>query len=149
MLCLTGGAGCAPRHYVRIAEGLTSASDAEPIRVAPRLFAAHQLVEACRTPIVVERLRVVPDELELTRDTSYELSSLTVLAINGADEAVPGIPVIIEVEDRAPPVLQLRSDDPDLNAGRVRAIAEGRFRMRIRTTCGLNPAEAIVDARVR
>ena len=142
-------AGCASqRYYVQIAEGLSSATVTEGIQVAPRLFSAPQIVEACRTAVPVARLEVEPDELELTEGNVYSLNSLTVVAIDAADIAVPGVPIILEAEDRNPPVLQLRSDDPDLNEGRVRVIAPGRFRMRIRTTCGLPQVETVVEGRV-
>lgn len=140
--------GCASsRHYVQIAEGLSSPSVTEGIQVAPRMFSPPQLVEACRNTLPVARLKVEPAILELTQGNLYSLSSLTVVAVNGADVAVPGVPIVLEAEDTTPPVLQLRSDDPDLDEGRVRVIGTGRFRMRVRTTCGLPQAVAIVDAR--
>jgi hypothetical protein len=141
-------AGCAPtRHYVQIAEGLSSPSVTEGIRVAPRMFSAPQLVEACRTAVPVARLKVEPSELILTAGNLYQLSSITVVAVNAADLAVPGVPIVLEAEDTTPPVLRLRSDDPDLDQGRIRVLAPGKFRMRIRTTCGLPHAETIVEAR--
>ena len=140
--------GCAPtRHYVQIAEGLSSPSITEGIRVAPRMFSAPQLVEACRTAVPVARLKVEPSELILTQGNLYQLSSITVVAVNAADIAVPGVPIVLEAEDTDPPVLRLRSDDLDLDAGRINVIGRGRFRMRIRTTCGMPQAETIVEAR--
>jgi hypothetical protein len=141
-------AGCAPtRHYVQIAEGLSSPSITEGIRVAPRMFSAPQLVEACRTASPVARLKVEPSELILTEGHLYQLSSITVVAVNAADVAVPGVPIVLEAEDTSPPVLRLRSDDPDLDEGRIRVLGPGRFRMRVRTTCGLPHAETVVEAR--
>jgi hypothetical protein len=141
--------GCATtRHYVQIAEGLSSPSITEGIRVAPRMFSAPQLVEACRTATPVARLKVEPAELILTQGNLYQLSSITVVAVNAADIAVPGIPIVLEAEDSNPPVLRLRSDDLDLDEGRIRVIGSGRFRVRIRTTCGMPQTETIVEARV-
>lgn len=141
-------AGCAPtRHYVQIAEGLSSPSITEGIRVAPRMFSAPQLVEACRTAVPVSRLKVEPSELILTAGNLYQLSSITVVAVNAADIAVPAVPIVLEAEDTNPPVLRLRSDDPDLDEGRIRVVGPGKFRMRIRTTCGLPQIETIVEAR--
>jgi hypothetical protein len=142
-------AACAtPRHYVQIAEGLSSPTIAEGIQVAPRKFLASQLVEACRGALPVAKLKVEPARLELTAGAVYSLSSLTVVAVDRADVAVAGVPIVLEAEERSPPILQLRSDDPDLDQGRIRVINGGSFRMRIRTTCALPPAEAIVEARV-
>jgi hypothetical protein len=142
-------AGCASaRHYVQIAEGLSSPTVTEGIRVAPRMFSPSQFVEACRTAVPVARLEVEPDLLDLVLGNLYSLDSLTVVAVDGADIAVPGVPIVLEAEDTSPPVLQLRSDDPDLDQGRLRAIAPGEFRMRIRTTCGMPQAETIIRGRV-
>ena len=150
-LCVAFAPSCAltrDRHFVRIAEGLTSPSTSEGIKVAPRLFSAPALVDVCKSATVVDRLRVSPERLELARGSRYSLSSLTVIAVNRADIAVPGLPIVLEVEDREPPVLQLRSDDPDLNEGRVLAIGTGSFRMRVRTICGEPFVETVIEGRV-
>jgi hypothetical protein len=140
-------AGCAPpRHFVRIAEGLSSPTVTEGIRVAPRMFSAPQLVEACQRAAPVARLRVDPVRLSLSPGNVYQLGSLTVVAVNRADVAVPGVPIVLEAEDATPPVLRLQSDDPDLDQGRVRVIGPGEFRMRIRTTCGTQ-VETIIRGR--
>ena len=147
LLFAAGVAGCAPtRHYVQIAEGLTSASITEGIRVAPRMFSAPQLIEACRTAVPIARLKVEPSTLILTQGNLYQLSSITVVAVNAADIAVPAIPIVVEAEDTNPPVLGLRSDDPDLDEGRIRVVGPGKFRVRIRTTCGMPQSETVVEA---
>jgi len=149
-LCVTGCAAktTRDRYFVAIAEGLTSPTISEGIRVAPRMFSAPALVDACQSATSVARLEVAPMTLELMRGNRYSLSSLTVVAVNGADVAVPDQPIVIEVEDTDPPVLQIRSDDPDLNEGRVHAVAAGEFRMRVRTMCGGPYAESVITGRV-
>ena len=134
--------------FVAIAEGLTSATFTEGIRVAPRGFTSSQLVEACRDPRVVDRLEVAPDQLEMRADGRYDLNSISVVAVNGADVAMAGVPIVLEAEEMSPPVVVLRSDDPDLNVGRLRAVRAGYFRMRIRTMCGAPHAERIIQGRV-
>ena len=57
---------------------------------------------------------------------------------------MPDVPIVIEAEDVLPPVLQLRSDDPDLNEGRVSSLNSGRFRLRIRTLCSVPGAETTI-----
>ncbi len=135
-------------YFVSVAEGLTSATLTEGIRVAPRMFAASQLVEACNTPRGVERLEVAPSRLEMTPDGRYALNTLSVVAVNAAAAAIPDVPIALEAEEITPPVIGLRSDDPDLNAGRLHAVRAGRFRMRIRTLCGGPQVEAIIRGRV-
>ena len=144
--------GCAlkprDRYYVQIAEGLTSPTLTEGIRVAPRRFSAPGLMAVCKTATPVERLEVSPMTLVLSRGNRYSLNSLTVVAVNSAEVAVPGLPIVIEVEDTEPPVLQLRSDDPDLDEGRVLAIGAGEFRMRVRTVCGVKFAQTVIKGLV-
>lgn len=136
--------GCA-RHYVQIAEGLSSPTSAEGIRIAPRTFTTQQLIEACREAVPIERLEVLPSTLELMQGNVYALGTLTVVAVDAADVAQPNVPIVIEAEDTR--VLRLTSDDPDLNQGRLRVVGTGSFRMRIRAACG-NDAEAIIEGRV-
>jgi hypothetical protein len=149
-VCLTGCAArtARDRHFVAVAEALTSPTISEGIRVAPRAFSAPTLVDACQSATSVERLKVSPPTLELVRGNRYSLGSLTVVAVTAADIAVPDQPIVIEVEDREPPVLQLRSDDVDLNEGRVLAIGAGDFRVRVRTMCGGPYAETVIRGRV-
>lgn len=147
-------AGCAlkpkpKRYFVHVAEGLSSPSVTEGISVAPRMFTASQLTEACRKYVRVDRLNVAPKVLELAPGNTYALNSLTVVAVNPAEVAVPGVPIVVEAEDSNPPILQLRSDDPDLNAGRLRVVGTGEFRVRVRTTCGTPPVETIIKGKVR
>ena len=135
-------------YFVTIAEGLTSATLTEGIRVAPRMFSAPQLSEACKDPRVVERLEVSPERLQMAPDGRYSLNSISVVAVDRADLAMPGIPIVLEAEEITPPVIALRSDDPDLNEGRMHAVRAGRFQMRIRTICGGPQVERIIQARV-
>ena len=137
------------RHYVPIAEGLTAATLSEGARVAPRMFTAPELVQACAAARPVARLRVAPDVLDLRVDERFPLARLSVVAINGADVVVPAVPVVFETEEVLPAVLQLRSDDPDLNEGRIHSVAAGRFRIRVRTICGTAAAEVAIRGRVR
>ena len=131
--------------YIRVAEALSSPSLTEGLTVVPRMFTAPQLVTVCRDAAPVARLRVSPATVQLTRGVRYALGSLSVVAVDAADVAVPGTPLTLEAEETEPPVLVLRSDDPDLDAGRLHALAPGRFRMRVRTICGFRPVEAVID----
>jgi hypothetical protein len=131
-------------YFVVLAEGLTSATITEGIRVAPRQFTASQLVEACKDPRVVERLDVAPNPLEMRADGRYALNSLSVVAINAADVAMEGLPIVLEAEEANPPIIALRSDDPDLSVGRLHALRAGTFQMRIRTMCGTPHAERVI-----
>lgn len=147
-------AGCASfrrgGYFVQVAEGLTSPSLTEGIRVAPRTFTTPTLVEICSKSILpVARLEITPRRLELMRGTSYALNTLTVIAVQPDDTVAMAQPIVLEVEETNPPVVQLRSDDPELNQGRLTAIAPGKFRMRVRTLCGSRALERVIDGSVR
>ena len=149
LACLASGcAARGDRYFVRIAEGLTSPTLGEGIRVAPRMFSVPTLMDACKLVVPVDRLEVEPDTLQLTVGNRYELNTLTVIAVDGRDVAVPAQPIVLEVEETDPPVVQLRSDDPDLNVGRLLAIGTGTFRMRVRTICGRSALEKEIQGRV-
>lgn len=133
-----------PHAYVRIAEALTSPTLSEGLRVFPRMFAASQLVQACRHPRRVERLEAATRTLDLQRGERFPLGSLGVVAVDFADVEMTDVPVAIEAEDWVPPVLQLRSDDPALGQGVLTPLNPGRFRLRVRTLCGTPGAEVVI-----
>ena len=63
-------------------------------------------------------------------------------------DAGPLADVLEECLETSQPVVRLRSDDPDLNAGRLLTVAPGTFRMRVRTICVNSPAEVRITGRV-
>jgi hypothetical protein len=133
---------------VRVAEALTSPTLAETIRVE-RQFTDAERVQACRRPVRIARLAVSPSELAMVSGTRYELSSLSIVAVDEAGESVAAVPVIVEAEETAPSRVQLRSDDPDVAEGRLLALEPGEFHLRVRTMCPIGPtAERIVRGRV-
>lgn len=158
LVCGTILSGCArwdgltfrrASYFVPIAEGLTATTQSEAVRLAPRMFSAPDLVRACAAARPFARLRVVPDTVALTVDERFPLNRVSVIAINAADIVVPGVPIVFEAEEVSPAVVALRSDDPDLNEGRIHALAPGSFRLRVRTICGTAGAEAAIRGRVR
>jgi hypothetical protein len=135
-------------YYVRIADGLTAPSLTEAMPIAPRTFSAYQLQAACQTPRRIDRLEAPTREVELRVGERLTLSTLNIVAVNDANIAVAGVPVSFEVEERNPSAVQLRSDDPDLGAGRLLSIASGRFRLRVRTICVNSPVEIVIAGNV-
>jgi hypothetical protein len=140
---------CARSYYVTVAEGLTSPSTTEPMQVAPRMFSAPDLAEACQSPRRVHRLEAPARTLELRVGERLPLSALRVVAVGEAGAALDEVPVAIDVEELNPPLLQLRSDNVDLNEGRLFPLNPGTFRVRVRTLCTTTPAELNLLARVR
>jgi hypothetical protein len=137
------------RYFVPIAEGLTSPTLAESIRLAPRMFSAPDLVRACGDPRTVARLETATRSLDLQVGERFALGSLRIVAVNAADEAMLAVPIAIEAEDSSPSVLQLRSDNPELQKGQLYPLNAGRFRLRIRTLCGTPGAETIIAGRAQ
>jgi hypothetical protein len=149
-------AGCAAarqqyltRHYVRVADALTSSTLGENLRVVPGALAAIRFNDVCRTAVPIARLVVVPRALDLVRGTTVSLSSFSVVALDGGGVVVRDQPIAIEVLDAAPPVLQLRSDDPDVAEGRLRAISSGGFKVRFRSICGMPYRQVEIAGQVR
>lgn len=144
-------AACASRgapspYYVLVAEALSAPTLNEGMRVT-RMFSGFQLTEACRTIRPVARLETPFRSLGFRVGERFPLSALNVVAVNAANLAVRDVPVAIEAEEMSPPVVQLRSDDPYLAQGRLNVIAEGTFRIRVRTICGTPPVETVITAR--
>jgi hypothetical protein len=148
LACTATGAACAKGYYVRVAEGLTSPSLTETMQVAPRMFGASDLTRACQLPRRIARLEAPTRTVELRVGERLALNTLRVVAVGDAGTAVTDVPVVIEVEELSPPVMQLRSDDPDLNAGRLLSVGSGTVRMRVRTLCTSTSAELNLTARV-
>ncbi len=144
--------GCAlvlpQRHYVQLADAVSSPSLTEGIRVTPRRFTGYELRQACLDSQPVVRLKVAPTQLELRPDGRYLLNTLAIVAINKSEQVVPSIPLMLEVEEVVPPVVSVRSDDPDIDSGLLRASRVGRFRMRIRTMCDLSPVDTVIPGEV-
>jgi hypothetical protein len=148
LACMAVSAACARGYYVRVAEGFASPSLTETMQVAPRMFGASDLAQACQSPQRVARLEGPIRTVELRVGERLALNTLRVVAVGEAGAALTGVPVVIEVEDLNPPLVQLRSDDPDLDAGRLLPVNSGTFRMRVRTLCTATPAELIIIGRV-
>ena len=146
--CVVLSPACSRAYYVRVAEGLTSPSLTETMQVAPRMFGASDLTTACQSPRRIARLEAPSRTLELRVGEPFALNTLRVVAVGEAGTAMADVPVAIEVEEVNPPLVQLRSDDPDLNAGRLRSVGSGIVRIRVRALCTSTPAELNLTARI-
>ena len=148
LACTAMSVACAKGYYVRVAEGLTAPSLTETMQVAPRMFGASDLTSACQSPRRIARLEAPTRTLELRVGDRLALNTLRVVAVEETGTAVTDVPVAIEVEELNPPVMQLHSDDPDLNAGRLLSVGSGTARLRVRALCTSTPVELDITARV-
>jgi len=144
--------GCAlvlpQRHYVQVADAVSSPTLTEGIQITPRSFTVYELQQACLDSQPFVRFKVVPAELELHSDGLYLLNTLAVVAVNASDQAVPRIPIMLEAEEVVPPVVDVRSDDANIDQGWLRTARVGRFRLRIRTLCNSSRVETVIRGRV-
>lgn len=148
MILLAGCAARRPaRYFVRIADGFTSPTMTENLRLAPRMLTLTEFVRVCPDMRPVARLESTYQSVELQIDERFPLAALSVVAVDPEGRAMLDVPIFIEVENGQPPALRIRSDDPDLNQGRVVALGTGTFRLRIQTLCGSH-AETIIPGRV-
>jgi hypothetical protein len=149
-------AGCAGRAraprggpaFIRVAEALASPNMNEGLRVAVPRLQPEVVRQGCRVLPRVTRLETPSLNLQMQIGDPFALSGLTVVAIDDAGVIVAGVPLAIEAEDRNPPVLELRSADPDLGRGTLRPMNTGEFRLRIYTLCGVPGAEAVMSVKV-
>jgi hypothetical protein len=145
-------AGCALRSqpaYVRVAEALSSAHLNEAIYVALPRLTPQQLQQGCRlnTRHIV-RLDTPSTSLQMQIGDPFVLGGLPIVAVDDAGAIVTGMPLAIEAQDQAPPVLELRRDDPDRNRGALRTLNTGEFLLRVSTLCGVPGAATILNVKV-
>ena len=145
---LSAPAAQAQRHYVPIANALSAATLTQGITVAPRAFAPSQFLDACNRTRPVTRFKVIPRELVIGEGRDVSLYTISIVAVDAADLAVPGVALVLEAEDDNPPVVQLQSNDPYLRVGRLRAAGPGTFRIRVRTVCAMPLVETEIRGRV-
>lgn len=142
--------GCAvarKTQYLRVAEGRSSPVLTEGIRLSPERFSALELESACRAVRPLARLTSPLRSLDLRVGDSFSLRMLSVVAVDPADVIVASVPIAIEASDANPPVLALRSDDPDLYQ-RLVAVGGGTFRLRILGLCPTSARDVTVTGRV-
>jgi hypothetical protein len=156
LLLIAAAAGCSPRAfraapltYVRVAEALSAATVNEAIRVAVPQLDPAVISQGCRLAARrIARLATPSLNLQMQIGEPFLLSGLSIVAIDDADLVVPGVPLAIEAQDQSPPVLQLRTGDPDLGRGALRTVNTGEFLVRSYTLCGVPGAEAIFNVKV-
>lgn len=146
---VAGHAAASELEFANLAEGYTSESRNAGIVAAQRMFSVPDFPGICAPlPAPVRLVVMAPDPVTLVRDEWFSYDRLVVVAVDVSDTVLPPVPITVEVEQVAPPVLNLRSDftaDPN---GKVLAVRPGRFHFRFRTICEGHSAVVIVPAEV-
>lgn len=110
-------------HDAARIEGRTAAVADGASLYALRLWSAPELDSLDRLGLRVDSLDVVPAELRLRRGQRLPLSTLNVVALDAAGRAIPGAPIVLEVDTVA----------VVLTPENVVARAPGRSLLRIRS----------------
>lgn len=147
--CVACDAAIAQPAFVRLAEGLTSKHEEVGIVVAPRMFSLPTFAELCSPLRPPGRLVVVtPEPLRLPTGQWFRYDRMVVLAVDSSGKVLPPVPIVIEVEETTPELLNLQSDmtaDPD---GKLLPVRAGNLRFRLRTICDGHVAATTVSAEV-
>jgi hypothetical protein len=133
--------------FVRLAEGFTSVNHQFGIVAGQRVFSVPTFPGICTPLEAPARLEVLSSEpLRLVRGRWFSYERLVVVAVDSAGNALPPVPIELDVENVSPELLNLRSD---MTAGdRVLPVRAGAFRFRVRTICDGHVADATIGAEV-
>jgi hypothetical protein len=131
-----------------VSEGFTSPNRTTGIDAAYRMFSGSNFDKACEGSKVPFRL-VSPNRLVTLRVGEwFPLSRFVVVGEDRSGDVLPSLPIMIEVERKEPPLLNLRTDMISTGRGLL-SIQTGRFRFRARTICEGTSAKVFIEAVVR
>jgi hypothetical protein len=133
--------------FSRVAEGFTSRDKTSGVEVAYRMFTAPTIRNTCAESGRPFRLLSPHGQVVLRVGEWFDLRRLVFVGLDRGGNVVRPAPISVEVEDKEPPLLNLRSDM--ISDGRLLGIRPGHFRFRARTICDESPVEVIVEAVVR
>jgi hypothetical protein len=130
--------------FWQVAEGLTARTSKPKIEVAYRMFSAPTFQKVCAAAGKPSRLVVQTAPLTLTLGSWFPLNGLEVVAEDESGRLLPAVPLAIEVEDKSPPLLDLRPEM--ISDAKLMPVRAGRFQFRVRTFCPGSNVEATIPA---
>ena len=139
--------GTGPSGFSSLAEALTSPSQTRGIEVRYRMFSVPDFPRICANASRVARLDTPIPSIVLRANEWFPLDRLVIRALDKSGRTVSSVPIAIESEEKAPPLLELRSDM--IVEARVLPIRAGNFRFRARTVCPGAPVQIFIRATVR
>jgi len=145
-LVLTNVHPAEPSSFVTIAEAFTSETQQHGIEVGYRIFSAPDMGEICAKAERPARLVAQKVPITLRVREWFLLDRLIILAEDAEGQQLPPVPITLEVEDKEPPLLNLRSDM--IAEARVLPVRAGSFRFRARTICSDPAVEVLIEATV-
>jgi len=111
------------------------------------MFSAPDFPRVCKDAHRVARLDAPTASVALQVNEWFPLDRLVIIALDKSGQPVGSVPIAIEVEEKAPPLLDLGSDR--IADARVLPIRAGKFRFRARMICSGTSAQVFINATVR
>jgi hypothetical protein len=130
-----------------VGEGFTSPNRVEKIRTEYRVFSLPNFNKTCQESKPPFRLASQNRLVTLRVGEWFPLIRLIVVGEDRRGNVLRPLPIMIEVERKEPPLLNLRTDM--ISDGRLLPIRTGRFRFRARTICEGTAADVLIQAVVR
>jgi len=127
--------------FVTIAEGFSSETQQRGIEVAYGMFSAPDLGRICSKSERPSRLVAKKVPIALRVGEWFPLDHVVIVAMDETGKQLQPVPIMFEVEEREPPLLNLRSDM--IAEARVLPVRAGSFRFLARTICS-DPSVAIL-----
>jgi len=129
-----------------IAEAFTSETQHRGIEVAYRMFSAPDLGRICAKSERPSKL--VPQKVPITLRVGewFPLGRVVIVAADASGRQLQPVPIMLEVEEKEPPLLNLRSDM--IAEARVLPVRAGSFRFRARTICSDPSVAVLLEATV-
>jgi hypothetical protein len=131
--------------FLTVAEALSSGAGNSGIQAGHRMFTLTTIREACASRSNTETLESTVS-VKLHAGRWFSLDGFSVIARDTAGKRLPPVPLVIEVDEGARSLLDLK---PEMTASdKLFATRKGAFRFRIRTICPGPSVQTFVRATV-
>ena len=128
-----------------VGEGFTSPNRATGINADYRMFSLSTFDKTCKASKRPFRLASPNQVVTLRVGEWFPLHRLIVVGMDRKGRVLRPLPIMLEVEDQNPPLLNLRTDMISDGRGLL-PIRTGRFRFRARTICDGTSADVFIQA---
>jgi hypothetical protein len=135
-------------EFGTVGEGFTSPNRTTGINADYRMFSLSNFGETCKTSRSPFRLSSPNRIVTLRIGEWFPFRRLIIVGVDRKGDILPSLPISIEVEQKEPPLLNLRTDMISDGRGLL-PIRTGRFRFRARTICDGTSADVFIQAVVR
>ena len=134
--------------FVRLAEGYSSSDRETGIVAAQRMFSVPMFSSLCSSPAPASLVVDSPEPVRLVNGEWFRYDQLVVLALDSAGNTLPRVPIVVEIEEVNPELLDLDPITLADSEGRVMPVRTGTFHFRFRVICEPQLAQAVVRVEV-